>query len=176
MQEIIILLLLGSAGAVSGIPQALYSKYKDSLGNIGYSLSKKWLHLKKGAGFFDAKKQIYFEKSKTERAIKNLIEVISGYEAVIEEYSYEIRKLSLYENTDNNIKELTESIDKIKNKSNEARVILSEQRKNLLDINNFIIEVESDKIFYTLDKSEDTENEFLKHKANIENIRGKKNV
>lgn len=176
MQELLIGLLLLSAGTVSGIPQALYSKYKENIGNFGYNLSKKWLHLKKSLGFIDAKKQIYFEKNKTERAIRKIIEVVAGYESVLEETKFEIKKLKRLEADEDIISQLENKAESLEKKSNEARTALEEQRENLREINKFIIEVESDKEFYTVDKSTSEENSFLKHKADIDNIREKKDV
>lgn len=176
MEQLIIGILLVSAGAVSGVPQAIYGKYKDSFSNFGYNISKKWLHLKKSLGFFDAKKQIYFEKTKTERAIRKLIEVIAGYESVIEETKFEIKKLKKLDANESFIKELEEKVENLTIKSSEARLVLKEQKENLSDINRFIIEVESDKSFYTIDKSVSEENSFLKHKVDIQNIKDKKDV
>jgi hypothetical protein len=173
MSGVLIFLLLTSAGAVSGIPQYLYSKYKDK---FGYTISKKWLDIKKSLGFFDAKKQIYFEKTKTEKAISKLIEVICGYESIIEETNFEINKLIKNQANESIIKELKEKVNKIVIKSQEARMFLTEQKNNLLEINKFILEVESDSIFYKMDKSSTEENVFLKHKVDISNLKDKKHV
>lgn len=173
MEELIIGFLLTAAGAASGLPQMLWSKYGEKLGDAGFSIVNHWNKAKKALGWQTARKQINFEKVKTERAITKLISIVANYESLIQELKFNIKKI---EAKDEKPVELYDSLESIEIKLEEAKLKLKQQRENLKELNRFILEIESDSQFYNLDKSDKNENQFIKSKADIDNIRNKKDA
>jgi hypothetical protein len=165
-----------SAAAASGIPQTLYKKHKSKFKDFGLWASEKWFKLRKTMGVSNPKKLLTHEKAKIDRSIEKLIEVVANYEAMLFDIDYQIKKYESTPEFSDTVDDLKQTRESISQKLEIAKCHLKDRKECRKELVQFINEAYTDETLFRLDPSSKDEQKFLKHQADVENIKRKKDV
>lgn len=168
--------LVVSATVASGIPQSIYKKYKGNIRDAGVWVSGKWHKFGKLMGWSNPRKLMIHEKAKLEHAIDRLIEIVANYEAMIADLDYQINKYEDKEGFGEHLESLDKTRQVITEKHDIALLQLKERRENLKELIQFITEAETDRMLYKVNPTSKDEQEYLKHQADIDNLKKRKDV
>lgn len=176
IETLLITGLVTGAAFASGLPQSFYKKHKSKFKDAGIWAAGKWHKFSKLMGFSNPKRLLNFEKTKLEHAIERLIEVIANYEAMVVDLNYQIKKYSDNPRLQDAVAEMVETRENITDKLEMAKLQLQERRDNLRELIQFINESTTDEKLFKLDPTSKDNQKFLKHQADVENVKKKKDV
>lgn len=174
MLTLISLGLLGLAGVILEIPQKLYKNNKEKIDDGFFWLREKTLRAKKYLGTSNSKKELEFERIKTERAIEKLIKVISSYKALSVECDIEMEKLKKSGIKEEDIKFLEVTKAKIQDDYNVAKIKLEEQKEQLRQLRILILSSDIDHVNTNIQTSNKDNSQYLSLKSYVDALKEKK--